>query len=205
MPLLKITNGFDRLPDALLLERSLFIHSQMSGNAFFPAPWPSLPELLLAVERFQQAVLAAANGDRLQVAHKRQKRLELVELLHLLGYYVLFASRGQAGVVLSSGFQLAKDPSALVLSKPGDLRVENSNQTGQLQVSVKKVKGAVAYLLQYTTDPQLQEENWMSVATSAVKHTISGLQPGIKYFIRIGAVGTRQQVLYSDMVSRIAA
>ena len=205
MPLLKITNGFDRLPDAALMERSSFIYSNMEGNPSFPSPWPTMPDLLLLIQAFRQAVATAATGDRILIAEKRQKRFELVDALHVLGYYVLFASRGNAQIVLASGYELAKDASTSVLLKPAMPKVENTDQDGQLLVRVKKVKGAIAYIHQYTTDPELKKESWTSVTTSAVKCKLTGLQPGSKYYIKVGAIGTRQQVMYSDVVSRIAA
>jgi hypothetical protein len=205
MSLLRITNGFEKKSDSKLLEKANFVHTGMNGNTSFPTPTPSMTEFLTAITQFQAAVEAAGSGDRMQVAYKKEKRDTLVNILHLLGYYVLYASAGNRTKAQSSNFTLAKEPTPSVITKPVDLKVNNSNQTGQLEVSIKKVHGAVAYLHQYSTDPLLKEESWMSMTCSATKCTIDGLTPGAKYFLRVGAIGTKDQVMYSDVVSKIAA
>ncbi|HUC82394.1 MAG TPA: fibronectin type III domain-containing protein, partial [Flavisolibacter sp.] len=197
---------FDRMADAKLVERASAIHQEMVTNATaFPSPSPSLTQVRSAIDDFQEALNAAVGGDRVLVAQKNIARQTLVNLLHLLGYYVLFTAQGNRLIALKSGFRLAKDPTPVVITKPTGLKVENGDQDGVLQVSIKTVPGAVAYMHQYSTDPALKEDSWMSVTCSTAKCHLAGLQPGTKYFIRVGAIGTKEQVLFSDTVSKIAA
>ena len=204
MSLLRLVNGYDRKSDAKLLAIANFIHQEMSGNPNFPSPTPTMTEFATAIASFKSAVIAAGSGSRVHIALKRRERTALVDTLHLLGYYVLYASGGSRIKAISSGMSLAKDPSAVVLTKPTGLLVQNSNQTGVLLVSVQKAAGAVSYYIQYTTDAELKEEAWRSMNSSTIKCKLEGLQPGTVYYIRVGAIGRKEQVLYSDVVSRMA-
>ena len=205
MSLLRLTNGFERLPDSKLLEKANFVHQSMSGNTNFPTPNPSMTELAAAITQFNDAVMAAGNGDRMQVALKNEKRNNLVNILHLSGYYVLYTSAGDRTKAQTSGFTLAKEPTGIAITKPANLKVQYSDQSGELLVSVKKVTGAAAYMHQYSSDPLLKEESWKSMTSTAAKCIIPGLTPGLTYYLRVAAIGAKDQLKFSDIVSKMAA
>ena len=139
------------------------------------------------------------------MAQKNNSRQALVDIMHNVGYYVLYIAQGDRFIALKSGLTLSKEPAPVVIAKPSDLKVENSDQSGELLVSVKKVKGAAAYMHQYSKDPLLKEESWMGMLCTATKCKIEGLTPGTTYYLRVGAVGGNDQVMFSDVGSRIAA
>lgn len=205
MPLLRITNGIEKIADAKLVERAYGIHQLMSGNPAFPTPTPTMVDLAVAMDAFKTAVQKASAGDRLLIAEKHQKRDVLVAVLHSLGYYVLYAANGDRVKAQSSGFTIAREPTPVTIHKPQDLKVSNTSQQGQLAVSVKKVKGSVAYIHQYTTDSLLKDESWQSITNSVSKYVLNGLTPGTTYYVRVAAVGRKEQIMFSDVVSRVAA
>lgn len=105
----------------------------------------------------------------------------------------------------TSGFSFAKIPAPKPpILKPQNLKVMNSNQSGQMDVSIDAVAGALAYVYQYIADADLPTGNWSSNTCSQRKCTITGLTPGTLYHWRVAAVGTKGQILYSDTISRIA-
>jgi hypothetical protein len=63
----------------------------------------------------------------------------------------------------------------------------------------------MAYMHQYSTDPLLKDESWMSMTCTATKCKLEGLTPGTTYFLRVAAIGAKDQVLYSDVMSKKAA
>jgi hypothetical protein len=69
---------------------------------------------------------------------------------------------------------------------------------------VKRVIAAVSYVFQYTTDATLAEASWMPMNCSTTKCQLMGLTPGTKYYVRVAAVGTKGQELYSDVSSKVA-
>lgn len=173
--------------------------------AVFVTPVPTMTVLKDACDEFQSALNSALGGDRVLVAQKNTYRQTLVNHLHTLGHYVLMTAAGNRFIAVESGFTLSKEPAPVVINKPTGLTVENSNQAGQLLISIRKVRGAVAYMHQYSSDPALKEESWMCMTSSATKCKLPGLKAGTIYFIRVGAIGTKDQVLFSDVASKMAA
>lgn len=206
MSLIKPLNGLDRMSDAKLSQKTSFVITQMSGRPEFATPKPTLAELTTALNDFNDAVNAALTRDTNKVNEKNAKKAVLVDLMHLEIYYVLFAAQGDIDVAKLSGFLFGKlSPSpAPPLVPPTDLKVENGNQQGTMKSSVKKVKGAAAYLHQYTTDPTLKEGSWVSEYCTKSKCTITGLTPGVTYYWRVGVIGPNDQILFSDVMSRMA-
>lgn len=129
--------------------------------------------------------------------------MQLIDVLRNIGSYVNFASGGDISAILTSGFSLTKEQSAVVIGKPENFRVVNGVNSGVLELMVNRVKGATAYLHEFTTDASLQTQGWISLASSSRKILISNLQAGVRYYCRVGVVGTRGQLVYSDMLSRI--
>ncbi len=206
MSLIRITNGFNTLTDARLLERANFIHQSMNGNPSFGSPSPTMPAIEEAIAALTLSVQKAGNGDRLMVAQKNADRDMLIEMLHLLSYFVLYASGGDQLKAFSSGFTLAKEPVPQPeIQKPTGLKVANSDQSGTLLISTKKVKGAAAYMHQYTADPLQKEDSWMTMTCTQTRCKLEGLTPGTTYFFRVGAVGPKDQIMYSDVAMKIAA
>ena len=206
MALLRTTNGYDKMSDSKVIEQAYFIHQQISTRStVFATPKPAMTALKDAIDDYQLAVNAALSGDRVLVGQKNIARQTVIDMLHQLSYYVLMTANGDRQIALQSGIPLAKEPTPIVITKPSGLHVLNSNQEGELLVSVKKVKGAKAYMHQYSTDPLLKEESWMSMTCTATKCKLEGLTPGTTYFLRVAAIGAKDQILFSDVVSKKAA
>ena len=54
MPLIRITNGFEKLTDPRLITRGGEIFTAMTGNVNFTTPVPSLTNISTAIAQFQQ-------------------------------------------------------------------------------------------------------------------------------------------------------
>ena len=206
MSLLRITNGFGDWSDSALIQRANFIHDEITSRpTVFTTPVPSMAVVKTAIDDFSTALNAASGGSRVQITHKNLLRDDLVDKLHKLGYYVLFTSGGDAYIAEQSGFRIAKQGSPTVVTPPSGLAVNNTTQSGNLMASVKRQSAAKSYMFQYTTDATLKEESWVTNTCTTSKCLITGLVPGTKYYIRVAVVGSNGQVLYSDVVNRIAA
>ena len=159
--------------------------------------------LQAAADAYTAALVKAGTGNRADVADKNAKREVLVNLLRSLCRYVNLIADGDAAMLLTSGFDVSKDPQPVVITKPEIVRLEHGVASGQLVMSVKAVKGAYSYLHEYTTDVTLAPGSWVSTMSTSAKTTLSNLQPGTVYYCRVGAVGTNNQLLYSDTASRM--
>jgi hypothetical protein len=206
MKVLTITNGFTRMSDATLDTRANQIYAAMNGNANFPTPVPSMDALQNAIEVFALALNDCRDGDRLKVAIKNQKRDALIDILHLLADFVLYKSAGDSVIAISSGYSIGKQPApAPPITKPENLRVLQGDNPGVLVSKVARVKGARSYLHEYATDAQMAQGNWQKIGCSRSSCMIVDLLPGTKYHVRVAAIGTKEQLVYSDIVSRIVA
>lgn len=199
----KATTSFASLSDGNLESKTHEILTAMTGNTNFPTPIPALVDVTAAATAYSTALTKAGTGNRIEVADKNAKRETLIGLLRSLSTYVNLVANGDATMILSSGFDLSKDRQPVVLTRPENIRVENGVASGSLLVSVKAVKGAYAYFHEYTTDATLAPGSWVSTSGTTSKMQFTNLQPGTVYYCRVGAVGTNNQLLYSDPVSRM--
>ena len=206
MATLRSTNGYDQLSDAKLIETSYFIYGQVSTRtALFPNPMPTMTAMKTAIDNYKSALNLALTGDRIRASQKNQCRQTVIDMLHQLSHYVLMIANGDRQIAVESGIPLAKEATSVILDKPTNVKADYTSQHGELLLSVKKLKGAKAYMYQHSTDPLLKQESWMITNSTSSKCKITGLTPGTTYFIRVGVVGTKEQVLYSDVISKMAA
>lgn len=183
MALLRLTNGFDRMSDANLVVRSQNIIAAMTGNANFPTPDPTLATMQTALDAFSDALDAAKTGDKTAIAIKNQKKADLVDQIHLLGAYVLYTSKQDSVIAVSSGFNIAKEPQpSPSITKPENFQVDNGLNTGELQVSFNPVPGARSYMYQYTSDTAVTDATQWETETGTVKQNLFyGLTSGSRY------------------------
>lgn len=204
MSFLRPINGFAGLSDAKLSQTTGFIITKVTGNPNFPTSDPSMATMQTALNEFDDSVDAALTRDTDAINIKNEKKEALIELLHLLTYYVLYTSKGNRAIAETSGLKFAKESAPTPdITKPTNLKVIITNQVGVVKMSVDTVKGGVAYMHQYTTDATLK--TWNTHTCTKKQCTIEGLTPGVEYFWRVGVVGTKDQVMYSDVISRIAS
>lgn len=204
MPLLRITNGFDKLSDANLETRAGAILSAMTANVSFPTPSPTLVVVQTATTDFAIALAKAKTGSEYDKAFKNSKREELITLLHSLGNYVLFTANGDELIAKSSGYGIAKTPAPAPEVTPAtNQKLEDGQNAGELKYSFDKVPGAKSYMYQYTPDPITESSVWQSVPGTIRKALFTGLQSGKKYWCRVFTVGTGGQGVYSEPVSRV--
>ena len=201
----KALTSFNKYSDAVLESKTHSIISSMTGNANFTTPVPALATLGAAATAYSAALIKAATGNRVDIADKNERRAALIALLRSLATYVNLTANGDRSMLISSGLELSKEQEPVTISKPENLQVVNGISPGELIVSINAVKGAYAYLHQYTTDENMAPNNWINNPSTTSKIILSNLQSGTKYICRVGALGTNDQLLYSDPVARIAA
>lgn len=206
MAVLRFTNGFDKMSDAKFAETVSYIAGEVGKHReVFEKPDPSVERIVEMVTAFRTLVQKAATGNYADIALKNQYRETLLNEVYNLGYYILYVAKGNRVKAELSGMKLAKPPApAPPIEKPENIMVVNTNQTGVMEISVNAVKGARAYVHQYTTDPTLKEDSWISVNSTSRKCRLEGMPPGTVFYFRVAAIGTRDQVMYSDVVSRMA-
>jgi hypothetical protein len=201
--LIRITNGFAKAADPKLVATTEVILTSMADKPAFATPEPTLLVVQNKLTEFSIGMQKASSGNSQDILLKNQLKDELVELLHLLGAYVAFASKGDPIVARSSGFRIAKPPAPQpAVTKPENVRLSDGPNAGEIAAECKRVPGAKSYQYQYTQDPALPQDNWMTVTSTRRKVVLTNLESGKKIYCRIGAVGSNDQIVYSDVASR---
>lgn len=198
----KVINGFEKYSDANLELMANTIYNALIGNPRFPAPDPAMPAFREGIDNYGEALLLAQVGDRTLIAIKNEERGKLIDQLHRLGAYVMFASKGDDVALQSSGFPLSKvrQPKP-PLQKPVGFQLAAGINPGELLALVDRVANARSYQFEYAAEPMLPNALWQLRTSTSRKTLLSGLESGKRYRCRVGAVGVGNQLAYSDEVS----
>ena len=198
----KIISPFKKNRDSELAKAAYRILSSLKGNASFTDN--VLIQLLeKCLNEFQVAMNNAADGSRTMIAIRKEKRKALIEVMVQTGYYVMQVSNGDRAKLLSSGFDVSKESfERRSLATIQSMAVKIGNP-GEANILVNAVKGARAYVHQYSTEPPSDATAWVSETTAHRKHTFTGLKPLATYWFRVIAIGLNGQLAISDAVSRV--
>ena len=200
----KISISFSRFTDSAFETKAEHILASMTGNPVFTDPIPTLVDVQAAVTAYSPQLVGAAGLGRTAVAEKNKSRKILELLLSQLGMYVMYIANGDAAVLTSSGFTVIKEPESNFITNPGNVTLGNGVTSGQLEASVKAVKGARSYLHQITDVQPAEDTVWKSTPSSRSKYVFNNLVPGKQYWIRVAATASGEQVAYSPVASQFA-
>jgi len=176
-----IALNFPKIPvEAIAYARH--IATQMQDNAYFPSPPVLLSTLLAAVAELEEAEVATKRRT-LGMASERDAKLDAVHsLLRQLATYVVTIARqhGPDGpaVVASSGFS-EKRPGG---QGKWSLSAIPGARSGDADVRTERAGRGASYDWHYGTDGI----HWLDWGrTSEAKTTITGLTPGVLYYVRV--------------------
>lgn len=201
--MIKALINFSNLSDGNFLAKAQNIESSMEENPNFPTPSPTVEDLAAATGAYGEAYVAASTGNHADVATKNAMRQALTDLLKSLAANVTSTANGDRSKLLTSGFDVSKEKEPIVITKPENIQVTNGLNSGDLEVSVTRVKGATSYVHEYADAEAMNANNWQAVTTTMSKITYNNLLAGKTYYCRVAAVGSKGQIVYSDPISRM--
>ncbi|HEY8898310.1 MAG TPA: hypothetical protein VIM79_25960 [Niastella sp.] len=197
-----IDSSFKREGDSEIITTGHRVTGKMDNNPDFPDLPPEHAEAKELLPKLQGSVSNAKGRDVEDINEKNVFKARLIVLLTILAKYVTEKSKGDRGIILSSGFLLAGDKSnkeepvieqlEVVLGAPGEATTQ-----------VKRVRRARAYMHQYTTEPPTAETIWAHIGSKNPYHTFSGLNSTAKYWFRVVAISKDGEMVYSPVVIRI--
>jgi len=178
--------------------------AKMTGNAFFATPAVKLVDLTAKADALEVAIEAATYGSRSSKLARNQLLREGGAMLTMQANYVRATCEGDALMLDSSGFPLAKQHDPLPPPQPpGDLKVVRTLEVGVLKVQWKAMRGTMVYYV------EMQEEGttpWTRILTTGrVKHVISDLTTGKEYSFRVQVLGKNGLSGMSETVLQRAA
>jgi len=199
--------GFGSLSGPLLATLAASVIAAMTGNDFFPTPTvPAIADLQELLNNYNTAAAAAASRDKNAVMAKRLARLSLVEGLQALARWCMSQANGDKQMLESTGFPLHKaiPQPRPEIPTPTNMQVTDGPVPFSIYVSVDGSKLYKSLTFQYTTiDPSLPGSVWTSEFVTASEYIFFNLEPNTRYWFRVVAVGTRKQVKFSDIKSRL--
>ena len=204
MKYVTLIKDYSKLTEAGLDLKGGKIIASLTGNADFPATTPSLADFTLIKNTYSSNLIAASNGDRAAIAMKNQDKDSLLGAMRMLAINLEGLSQGNQAKLAGTGFDLAATGDNVPpMGAPTGFKLTDGLNAGELKSSVKGVYQAMMYSHEYTLLPPDENTNWTTWVTTTVSYTFSGLPSGTRVYGRVAAIGRKDQLAYSDILSRI--
>jgi hypothetical protein len=178
---------FIKMPVAHKIEAGRNVESKMKLNPNFTTPDVPLDDLKASTDLLETRYVASLSGGKEETALMHQAEAVWVDNMRTEAYYVDRIAKGDSAVMLSAGFNLAKQPSPAV--RP-EFSVELGEKSGSVQLRRQKVEGARSYIWQYFMgENPSNDTNWVNAhVTPQTSVLITDLVPLNKYWFRVAAV-----------------
>lgn len=201
----RTTNGFASMSDSKLMQSGQNIRQKMIGNDFFPTPIPTIAVLSDALDLYSASVATAEGGSREDIAQKNVHKQTIANMLTQLGFYVSMVSNGNEVMLISSGFKFtnSNEPQGPVTAVTNTEVLVDGLNPGQAKLKFKKGTSTKSYIYQYTADATLAEDKWTSITGTTTRYLFSELESGKRYWFRVASVGIDQQIMYSEVVTKV--
>jgi hypothetical protein len=197
-----ILSSYKYLRDSDTVLTGYRIVEKMESNPDFSDAPPALATTKKLLPDVLTAVNNAKGRDVEAVQLKNNLKDELVGLLTELAEYVTLKCKGDRLMLLSSGFPISGASSTQLEQVIEKLEVD-LGAPGEATTTVKRLRGARAYMHQYTTEPPAVETVWHNEAGKHPSHTFRGLKSMEKYWFRVVAVAADGENIISPIVWRV--
>jgi len=195
-----------RSSDKALVTFSARIIELMTGNAAYPAPFPTLAVVGAAHASYASAVNGLDRGSD-SIALRNKMRAALVLAMRDLALYVQHASGGDKVTLLSSGFpvQVPKKRGTVgLLAVPQNVRLRRTPTSTQLVALCKAVASASSY--QWRVATTAAPTVWtMPDPVTTLRYTLNNVVAGTTYIVQVRAFGTSGPTDWSDSATLMAA
>jgi hypothetical protein len=197
-----ILTSYKYLRDSDTVTATNRVVEKMENNPNFSDAPPALAATKKLLPEVLSAVGNAKGRDVEAVQLKNNLKAELVGLLTELADYVTLKCKGDRLMLLSSGFPISGASSPQEVQVIQELEVELS-APGVATTKISRLRGARAYLHQYTTEEPSSGTVWHNEAGKLPSHTFSGLKSMEKYWFRVVAVAADGENIISPVVWRV--
>jgi hypothetical protein len=186
----KVKIGIARLNASETLLKASHVITQITGNANFPSPTPTILQIMNAHNALLKATDEAMGRDHEKVALRKIRHHEMKLLMSQLAYYVQDASGGDEEKIISSGFETVAPPSRVpLLLPPENLTAFPKWEPGKIMLRWKRIYKAHGYIVEMTEGNPEDQTLWKPIAfPTKAKQLITGLKTGHVYWFRIKAI-----------------
>ncbi|PAW87126.1 MAG: hypothetical protein B9S33_06775 [Pedosphaera sp. Tous-C6FEB] len=182
------------VPDKIQFMRQVV--TQMTGNANFTTPAPTLASITTKADALQSAFNAQQTAQ--QAAKTATTNLGTAEdaanaAMNSLANYVEETTLGDTAKIENAGMstRAPKTPTTS-LPAPGNLSSTAGDEEGELDLVWDPVPKAKGYEVQTSPDP-VTGTSWVFAETSSASRTsLTGLPSGSKVWVRVRALGPKK-------------
>lgn len=184
-----------------LANKSNTIADKMDGNPNFTSPVPPIKDLRDATTAYIASISKVEFGSKEDTVVKNNLRATLTVILKNLAAYVQTTSGGEEVIILSSGFDVNKKPSAVgELDKPDNLTVKPGTNKGSIIVNCDVVEYANFYEFEYREVTAAVDSVWVQKTSTKRKLQIDGLTSGKQYTFRVAGAGSYPTRVWSEEI-----
>lgn len=202
MKKIKVLLSFSRLAIAEKIAFYRNVITKLTGNPIFPTPDVSLDAAKAAVDKMETSYIASKDGSHTAIAMLHADEEAADEVFRTLAAYVDRIGNGDEANLLSSGFQISKQPAPIYKAA---LAVEDGANSGCVKLVAKAVEKAGAYIWQYAKDMlPAEEKDWTNAGTSTRSYyDVEELMVASRYYFRVAAITPSGTTDFSSPVAKI--
>jgi len=184
------TLNFSKLRPMPGLTRGLNIYDNMSASAYFPNPPVPYADLLAGLNTLEATLTAAVNGGKDRLAQRDDALEQVIAILRPYKNYVNYIANGNRAIIGASGFDVSRPKKRITgYGAPPNMRAMPGQWPGSVKALWGGVHGNRAYEVEIAQEPE-NPASWQLIKrTTKNRATLTGLQPGQRYFLRVRASG----------------
>ncbi len=194
----KVITSYGKLREADLLALGNAVAASMEGNANFPSPSPTIIDFKKVLNDYGTAITEAKFGGRNAVAVKNSLQSLVSIDMRNLAMYVNTISKGNIDMLTSTAFPLTKSAEPVHIAAPVIKSLMQGLDAGSIILKTGAVRGAKSYIFDCALDNGDGKLDWQSFPGSRTKFEFTGLEQGKKYWFKVTAVGSNNQVVSCD-------
>jgi hypothetical protein len=177
--------------DASLKVKASTVATSLDGNVYFPTLKENVVTLKVKITTFDDFLSRMESGNKQLTAQKKVARTDLVDTLCETGRLVQNISKGDEVILLSSGFDLNRQPTYVeILDQVHNVTVKPGKIPGTLLVEWDGVDHAHSYEVRYARLPITEATIYTIVTTSRQSIFLEGLVQGQQYAIQVAGVNS---------------
>ncbi len=209
MKSLKVKTYYGDLKEHELVTQAGKAQQFMTGNPHYPTPEPSLTVFGAAYTDYKTKLEKANNGgSRLDFRQKKEARIVLLARMRELATHVNLVAKGVGSMLESSGFRMGNmDRNIGIPGIPQRGRLLDGDNSGTMKWGVDTVPDAWEY--EYCVGTRADESTPIAwdepkKVSQSFGTPITGLTPGVTYYVRVRAHNHKGDSDWCDPFSRMA-
>ncbi len=199
----KILLSFSKMRDDQLETLGNTVVLGMKANPDFPNPSPIIADFEAAMLSFTKAISDAKSRDKLKITVRKDIRATVQSMLTSLANYVTYTSNGDRAMMMGSGFPLNNlNPGVPPVLSIDSFNLVLGKNPGELLASAKSFGAADMHMYQIAPAPLAGPRDFETHYRRASKLLLTGLLPMKLYAVRIGAIASDGEVVYTDTLTK---